>query len=228
HAEFERLSTFTNRCSRRPHFNCTNAGETGRTPLDVRSRGRAYWLRVGSVVTFTFGLQLPAVWAEAREVDQTCFLQRELHGGCKHTESILHATAEVDGGSFSKVFRWTGNFSDTETEVYALGEHLVVENEIVRVFEEWQFRQHFAAEGAVTGVILRKLYAEKQIFERREEAIGDVLINRHATQQSAASDDAGSENDIVDIVCHHAGHRGNEQWGVLIVGVNHDHDVGAG
>ena len=87
--------------------------------------------------------------------------------------------------------------------------------------------QHLAAEGAVAGVVLGKLDAEKDIFERGQQAVGDVFVKRHAAAQGLPADNARAEHDVVHAVGHHAGHRGHQQRRVLVIGVHHDDDVGA-
>ena len=85
-------------------------------------------------------LEFAAFVAEAGQIDQTGPLQRELQGCDQHAESVFHAAAEVDGGSFCEILRGTGNFADAEAEVDALGEHLVVEDEVVGIFQQRQVR----------------------------------------------------------------------------------------
>jgi len=66
----------------------------------------------------------------------------------------------------SKYFVRTENFSDAEAEMYALGQHLVVEHEVVGVFKQRQFGEDLAAEGAVSGVRFGEFHPQKKIFER--------------------------------------------------------------
>src|SRR5580698_929060 len=105
------------------------------------------------VVRGKAGLEFAAFVAEAGKVDQACSLQGELQGRREHAETILHAAAEVDGRSLFEVLRGTRNFSNAEAEVYALGEYLIVENEVIGIFEQGQFGENLAAEGAVAGVV---------------------------------------------------------------------------
>src|SRR5579864_405859 len=114
-----------------------------------------------------------------------------------------------------------------ETTAHTLREHLVVENKVVGILQQRQLGQDLPAEGTVPGVILGELNAQENVLECRKEAVGDVFIKRHAAEQSATADDARAEDDIVDVVRHHAGHRSDQQWGVLIVRVQHDDNISA-
>jgi hypothetical protein len=67
-------------------------------------------------------------------VDDSGALERELKRGSDHPESVLDAAAEIDGRGFLEILGGAGKFADAKAEVNALGEHLVVENEIVAIF----------------------------------------------------------------------------------------------
>jgi len=169
-----------------------------------------------------------AAFAEDAEAGNASALESELHGGFENAEAVGDAATEINGGSFLEILGGAGDFADAESEVNALGEHLVVENEVVAVFAQGKARQDFAAEGAVAGVVFGELDAEEEIFKRGEQAVGDVFVERHAAAKGGASDDAGAEDNIVNAVGDHAGHGGDEQGRVLVIGVKHDDDVGAG
>ena len=86
-------------------------------------------------------------------------LKRELECGLQHFEAVGDAAAEIDGRSFLKILGGAGYFSNAEAEVDALGEHLVIENEIDAVLTKGQTSKDIAAEGAVSGVIFGELDA---------------------------------------------------------------------
>src|SRR5271154_820774 len=104
----------------------------------------------------------------------------ELKSGGEDAEAVFHAAAEVDGGGLLEIFRRAGNFSDAEAEMDALRQHLVVEDEVVGVFEQGKFGQDFSAEGAISGVIFGELHAQEKILEGSEQAVGNVFIDGHA------------------------------------------------
>ena len=109
---------------------------------------------------------------------QSKSLQSELQGGGQHAESVLHAAAKVDGRSSFEIFGRARNFADAKTEVHALSEHLVIEHEVVGVFQQGQLGKHFAAEGAVPGVILGELDSQKDVFKCGKKAVGDVFVKQ--------------------------------------------------
>ena len=89
-------------------------------------------------------------------------------------------------------------------------QHLVVENKIIGIFQQRQLGEYLAAEGAVAGVIFGKLGPEKQILERGQQAVGNVLVKRHTATQRVSADNAGAQHDIVNVIRHHAGHGCNQ------------------
>src|ERR1700722_2117898 len=84
--------------------------------------------RARRIITFAARFQFAPFIAEARQVRQADSLQSELKSSRQHSETVLHAAAEVDGRRFLEIFRRAGNFSDTEAEVNTLRQHLVIEN----------------------------------------------------------------------------------------------------
>lgn len=79
--------------------------------------------------------QPSAFVAKHPEVREARFLQRELHGGTQHSQPIRHAAAEVDGGSFGEILRRAGHLADAEAEVRTLGQHLIIEDKVIGVFQ---------------------------------------------------------------------------------------------
>ncbi len=88
--------------------------------------------------------------------------------------------------------------------------------------------KQFAGEGAEAGVVLGELDAEEEVLKCGEQAVGDVLVERHSALERACAENARAEDHVVDAAGDHAGHGGDEEGRVLVVGMNHDDDVGAG
>src|SRR5512146_3589595 len=88
------------------------------------------------IVIVAAGFQLPARRVKDTKAAQASFLQAELQRGGQHSQPVLHAAAEVDGRGFGKVLGGTRNFADVETEIHALGQHLVVENKVIGIFQQ--------------------------------------------------------------------------------------------
>src|SRR5579859_3185738 len=145
---------------------------------------------MASIVRLVALFQPATILTEARHVYDSHLLQCKLQGGGQHAESVLHATAEIDGRSFLEILRRARDLSDAESEVHALCKHLVIENEVIGIFYQRKFGEYFAAEGAVSGVVLGKLHAKEQILKGGEQPVGDVFVQRHAAQQGAPADDA--------------------------------------
>src|SRR6185437_14235346 len=199
-----------------------------RVAQEFRLGGRKAVAGAAGIVLVAAGFQLPARGIENAKAAQADFLQTELQRGGHHSQPVLHTAAEVDGGGCRKILGGAGDFADVEAEIYALGQHLVVENKVIGVFQQRQFRQNTAAESPVAGVVLGKLGLQEPVLHQSEKAVGNVLVTRHSAAQGASAQNARAQHHIVNAISHHAGHGRHQQGRVLIVGVNHDDDVGAG
>src|SRR5207237_9892873 len=93
----------------------------------------------GRVVAGIARIQFAALFAETQKVEQTYSMQGELKRSSQHAETIFHAAAEINGRGFFKILGRTRDLSDAEAEVGALGQHLIIEDEVVGIFEQRQF-----------------------------------------------------------------------------------------
>ena len=75
--------------------------------------------------------------------------QAKHQSDAKATETILHASSEADRGRIGRVSRGTADLADRETVPDDLGQHLVIEHEIIRIAFERQAFQ--AARGRMRG-----------------------------------------------------------------------------
>jgi len=113
--------------------------------------------------------QLSPLRIKNREVPQPVLLEEKFQARVQNSESIFHAALEVNRRCLREILRGTRNFADAKTEMYALREHLAVEDKIIRVFEQRQLLQDAPAERAIAGVIFGKLRAKKKILDRRRK-----------------------------------------------------------
>ena len=67
-------------------------------------------------------------------------LQRKLQRRTQHAEAVLHAAAEIDGRRLFEILGRARNLADAKSEVHALRQHLVVEDEVGRIFQQRQRR----------------------------------------------------------------------------------------
>jgi hypothetical protein len=72
-------------------------------------------------------------------MEETPLLKQKLQGGAQHAEPVLHASAKVDGRRFFKIFGWARNLSDAKSKVNTLRQDLIVEHEIIRIFQQRKF-----------------------------------------------------------------------------------------
>src|SRR5207253_11174297 len=134
----------------------------------------------------------------------------EFERGAEYAEAVFHAAAEVDRRAFGKVTRRAGDLADVKAEPDGLRQHLVVEDEVVRVLLQRKRLQEPAREGAVAGVVLGELVPEEQVFAGGEKPVGDVLPERHSARQRADAENARAEHRIEVAAGDHPGHRRQE------------------
>ena len=115
------------------------------------------------------------------EAHQTHFRQPIFEAGCETSETVFDAAAQIDGGGLGEIFRRAAYFGNGEAVPEDLRQHLVVENEIIRVVRKMELFENLAGKGAIAGVIFGKLRAEQDILEQGEEAISQIFPQRHAT-----------------------------------------------
>src|SRR5450631_1693165 len=103
------------------------------------------------------GLQAASFVAENSEVRHADFLQSELQRSQQYPKPIFDAAAEVDGRSLIEILGGAGDLAEAKAEMSTLREHLIVKDKVIGIFEQGQLGQHFAAEGAVAGVVFGEL-----------------------------------------------------------------------
>ena len=89
-------------------------------------------------------------------------MRNEAGSGTEHSKSIFDAALEIDRGGLFEVLGRAGDFSDAETEHDGLGDHLIVEDEVVGIFEQRERLKQFPRECPEAGVVFRELYAKKE------------------------------------------------------------------
>ena len=76
-------------------------------------------------------------------------------------------------------------------------------------------------------MVLGQVQPEREVLDHRQEAVGDVLPGRHATRQRVAQE-AAAEHEVAAPVDDRLDQRRDPRGVVLVVGVEHHDDVGAG
>src|SRR6202022_4616616 len=90
---------------------------------------------------------------EKRRINQPHSRQPELHRAPQHAEAVDHTALEIDRRRFREIFRRAAYLTDPEPEINGLYQHLIVENEIVRVVAKRQPLQHSPAPCPISGMI---------------------------------------------------------------------------
>src|SRR3989442_6584910 len=80
---------------------------------------------------------------------QPPFLKSELKRCSQYAKPVFDAAPKIDRRSLRKIFRWAGDFANSEPEVGALRQHLVIKNKVIGIFDQRQFGQDLAAEGSI-------------------------------------------------------------------------------
>ena len=87
------------------------------------------------------------------ELGQARPLQEVVEGHPQYAKAIPHTSSEIDGGSLFEVFRRAGYLGDVVAAIDDLGEHFIVEDEIVGIEVEADAGKHFPAESPVAGMV---------------------------------------------------------------------------
>ena len=117
---------------------------------------------------------------------------------------------------------------DAEAAGDDLRDDLLVEHEAVRVQREVDALEHLPAEGTVAGVELGERQTERAIFCAREEAVRDVLPPGHPLGQRRAALQPRAEHYVGLPTDDRFDDLRNQPRIVLVVRVDHDHDVRPG
>ena len=113
------------------------------------------------------------------------------HQACRqHTKAVHHRPAEIDAAGLGEVFGRAGNLTELHVQRHGLGEHLVIEHEIVGVSAKGQRFEHLARKGPVTGVVFRQLAAEHHVLKGGQQPVADVFVERHAAAAGGVAQNA--------------------------------------
>jgi len=152
-------------------------------------------------------------------------VQPKRHRRAQHAKPISHAAPKPDARSLREIFRRTGNLADPKSKLQRLHDHLVVKHKIIRARQQRQPFQHLARKTPVPRMVFRKLYAEQQIFHQRQPPVGDVFVNRHPPLQRATPQNPRGQHRVELTGCQHRRHRRNQPRRVLIIRMQHHHDI---
>ena len=152
-------------------------------------------------------------------------MQEIADGDLQDAQPVDGAVLDVDGGGLLEIFRRAGDLGDLVALVADLGDNLVVEDEIIRQHVEVDAPQHLARIGPIAGMVFRQLVAHQQVLEEGEAAVGDILVDRHASFQRALTQNTGGEDHLINPVGDEVDHRLQEERRVLVVGMEHHDDV---
>src|SRR3989338_3238395 len=76
-------------------------------------------------------------------------------------------------------------------------------------------------------MIFRKFLSDQYVLKMGQEPVENVLVEWHAASQRSAPEYRRAEHSGVHIARNDARHRGDELGRVLIIGMQHDDDVGS-
>lgn len=99
------------------------------------------------------------------------FVRDKPQSGAEHTQAVLHTSFEVDGRGLLKIFGGTRNLANTEAKHDRLGDHLIIEDEVVGILMNWKSFENFTGEGTEARVILREFNPQEKILERGQQAV---------------------------------------------------------
>lgn len=93
-----------------------------------------------------------------------------------NAKSVGDASSEINRGSFFKIFSWASHFGDMEPCVDNLGEHFIIENEVVRIGFKVDSFKYPAIKSAISGMVFGQFIAHHQVLGKGEKSVGDILI----------------------------------------------------
>src|SRR4051812_19729363 len=126
----------------------------------------------------------PRQWlAENRVTPHPQLIKDELAHDIERRQAINYATLEVNARSLRKVTSRHRHFGDLESESDRFSDDFCVEHEVVRVEQEGYRGQQVARVRAQARVHLRQVRAQCDVLGERQEAIRDVLPDRHTALQ---------------------------------------------
>ena len=121
---------------------------------------------------------------------QPPFLKSELKRCSQYAKPVFHAALKIDRRSLRKIFRWTGDFPNSEPEVGALRQHLVIKDKVVGIFDQRQFGKDLTAECSIPCVIFGNFDPQKKILKSSQKPIKNVFVERHSPAQRLPPDDS--------------------------------------
>src|SRR5699024_9507667 len=116
--------------------------------------------------------------------------EQMLQGNPEHAQAVGYRAPEVDRRGVAEIVRRAADLAYAMPARQDLSQHLVVENEVVRVAVEIELLEDVRRKSAVTGVILRQLGTRAQVLEGGKKPVGNVLVDRHAAAEGAAAENA--------------------------------------
>jgi len=153
--------------------------------------------------------------------------EKILHRCFQDAQSVLGAALEIDGRRFLEIFGRARDFGNLKSVVKYLCQELVVENKVVRIGIVVEAFQNFAVVGAISGMVFRQFLVHQHILRERQETVGDVFVNRHAAGERAFAQDPRADDHGIDFIGDQVTHRMDQFGRVLVIGMQHDDNVGA-
>ena len=163
--------------------------------------------------------------AKQERLIQLPLLQSVQNRDAKHAKAVLNGPKEIDRRCFFEILRRTGDFAKQKIFLKNLRKNLIVEDEILGVIQKRNRLKHLTRVRPVTGVVLGKLGSEQEILDKCEYAITDIFPERHAPAERMPTENARCDDGIVGTVDDHGAHGKNEMRIVLIIGMQHHHNV---
>ena len=114
---------------------------------------------------------------------QTHPVEPELQGGPQHTQPVSHAPLKIDGRRFGRIPRGAGHFANSKAKMNDLGQHLVIEDEIIGIFFQGEGFEDLPRESPIPGMVLGQLMAHQKVLEGGEKTVGYVFVPGHAPFQ---------------------------------------------
>jgi len=153
-------------------------------------------------------------------------MQAVAHGVKHHPPAVGHAPAKIDGGSLGEIAGRATHLPNFVTPGGNLQNDLVVEYKIVGVAVVVDATQDIRSKGPVAGVVFREFEPHQQILASGKHTVKNVFVEGHAALERAGAQDSGGKHHRIQARIDQVHHRRYEFGCILVVGVQHHHNVG--
>jgi hypothetical protein len=142
-------------------------------------------------------------------------------------QPVADAFAERDTRRLEEITRRDRDLIDPRTSGGGLREYLLVKDKRIGVTQKRHRAKEISAERPKAGVILTVVTPEASVFYSREEFVANPFPARHPANDCPVVQQPRPDHHVGISLSDRLHHCRDQSRVVLIIGMDHDHDVGA-